>query len=112
MRIIDTGAGFCLTARKADDVMSWKVIGDLDLFCSNHLREAVEVSVQAGCLFHTVDLTQATSLDASGIHDLINLHKLLGSGGELRVHAVRSCQPGRLLASTGASRILHVEYQA
>lgn len=110
MKIIDTGEGFRLMGTRADGGMRWQVFGDLDQYRSTRLKEVVEGSVRDGCLRHTVDLRTATSLDASGIRHLIGLHKLLRARGELRICAIDGRQPGRILASTGASCILHVEY--
>jgi anti-anti-sigma factor len=110
MEIIDAGAGFRLMGTRGEEAMRWQVFGDLDLYRSTRLKEVVEGWVRAGWLCHTVDLRGTRSLDSSGIRHLIGLHKLLRNRGELRVCALAGRQPGQLLASTGASRILHVEY--
>jgi anti-anti-sigma factor len=110
MKIIDTGEGFRLMGTSGEGGMRWQVFGDLDLYRSARLKDVVEGSVRDGCLRHTVDLRGATSLDASGIRHLVGLHKLLRNRGELRICAVVGRQPGRLLSSTGASRILNVDY--
>jgi anti-anti-sigma factor len=108
MEIMDTGSGFRLVGTEQSGTMRWQVTGDLDLFRSTRLMEMVEGCVLTGCLRHTVDLTRATSLDSSGIRELVHLHKLLRGRGELTIRVDQSHQPGRLLASTGANRILHV----
>jgi anti-anti-sigma factor len=108
MDTIDTGAGFRIRRVVAEGYVEWQVFGDLDTFRTVRLTEQIDVALAGGCGFHVVDLTGASTVDATGVCALIGLHKRCAEEGGLAVAATPGAQPWQMLAVTGADRILHV----
>jgi anti-anti-sigma factor len=108
MERIDLGAGFCITPVAAEGYVEWRVDGDLNMFRAPRLAEAVRRALADGVRCHLIDLTTVETVDATGVHALVRLHKGCGPAGRLVVAAKPGAQPWKMLAVTGACRILDV----
>jgi anti-anti-sigma factor len=108
METIDLGAGFRITPVAAEGYVEWRVDGDLDMFRAPRLADAVRRALADGIRCHLIDLTTVESVDATGVHALVRLHKRCAPAGRLVVAARPDAQPWKMLAVTGACRILEV----
>jgi anti-sigma B factor antagonist len=108
MEIIDLGAGFRITPVAADGYVEWRVSGELNMFRAPRLADAVRRAMAGGIRCHLIDLTTVETVDASGVQALVRLHKGCGPAGRLVVAARPGAQPWKMLAVTGACRILEV----
>src|SRR5438105_1762076 len=104
MTSIDLGAGFTITPVERDGYVCWEVTGNLDLFRSPRLTEAIAAACLGGRHCHLIDLTAVASLDAAALRELIALHKLVRTDGRLVVAAEPGSNVWSLLEATGASR--------
>jgi anti-anti-sigma factor len=111
MTAIDLGAGFTITPTERDGYVCWEVTGNLDLFRSPRLSDAVAAACRRGRRRHLVDLTGVASMDASAVRVLITLHKLVRPKGQFAVAAEPGSDVWSVLNSTGAARILKLYAQ-
>lgn len=108
MEIIDLGAGFRITPVAAEGYVEWRVNGELNMFRAPRLADAVRRALADGVRCHLIDLTTVDTVDATGVHALVRLHKGCAPAGRLVVTARPGAQPWKMLAVTGACRILEV----
>jgi anti-anti-sigma factor len=84
------------------------VFGEVDIASSPHLRSALEAAFDAGAHELWVDLSAITFMDSSGLHVLLDMHRLAEG---LRRRLTIICPPGnvhRVLDLTGVIRTLRV----
>ena len=108
METIDLGAGFRITPVAAEGYVEWRVAGDLNMFRAPRLADAVRRALADGVRCHLIDLSTVENVDATGVHALVRLHKRCAPAGRLVVTARPGAQPWKMLAVTGACRILEV----
>jgi anti-anti-sigma factor len=84
------------------------VSGEVDIASSPSLRSAVETAFDAGAHDLWIDLCDTTFMDSSGLHVLLDTHRIAeGPGGRLTI----VCPPGnvrRVFDLTGVFKTLRV----
>jgi anti-anti-sigma factor len=108
METIDPGAGFRITRVHEAEYLTWQVVGDLDTFRVLHLTEQIRAELTGGVAYHLVDLSEVSSVDATGVCALIRLHKQCAPRGRMVVACAPGDPPWQVLTATGAGRILHL----
>jgi anti-anti-sigma factor len=108
MTAIDLGGGFTITPQECEEYVCWEVTGELDVFRTPRLVEAIAAACVGGRRRHLVDLTGVASVDACAVRELIALHKLARSEGGLAVAAQPQSDVWSVLVATGADRILQL----
>ena len=84
------------------------VAGEVDMASSPSLRSAVATALDSGAHELWVDLSTTTFMDSSGLHVLLDAHRI---AEELHRRLTIICPPGnvrRLLDITGATNALRV----
>jgi anti-sigma B factor antagonist len=84
------------------------VAGEIDIASSPRLRAALQTALDAGAHDLWVDLDATTFMDSSGLHVLLDAHRM---AGEMRRRLTIVCPPGnvrRVFEITGLATTLRI----
>lgn len=94
-------ADLVLTTRREADAAVIGVVGELDAYSARSLEEVAASLRSEGCRDLTLDLSQTTFVDSSGLRVLLALHTDLATGPGRLMLQDPSDPVDRLLAITG-----------
>jgi anti-sigma B factor antagonist len=108
-QVPDGVAALSVQLRDLSEGFTLQISGDLDFLSARELTQVVEAIQFDGRRHLVLDLTGLVFCDAGGVAALLRAHRSVsGAGGQLLVRGA-SGLPRRVLAITGADRLLHLD---
>ncbi len=97
-----------INARKKDAMLIFDLIGELDLYCSEDVKEMIRKHIDAGEIHILLNLKDLTYLDSSGLGALIwNLQYVRKKNGFIRLCNLNG-SPKHILELSNAIRLFSV----